>query len=607
MAKDLSINTTYLSDTKESLNVAREKYCNASSSTNTSSSTSSKTTTTAKENFKESQLEAKNNTSSSNSSKNNTNTNTSSSSVNKATEALNSLNEDIKKDYSNVINDLNNYIEKANDLENKLSNAAKNELSDKDTTKSGLPKMTTTINNSSSSNIASKDEFKFNQLEDKSSTYNKKNINISAKEKLKESQIEERTSINNDTNISQNLKNVEKRIEDIDTKNSYNINNSKSLTNSEISSRLGYVPGTELAIQEYSKEMSKKINNDKSASSTSSLTNEVPQQKSVREYLQAGPQWSYSDKPSINGYDVITGAISATEGVATFGEDIVKGATLLGAGAITAFDGITSLVCLIWDDNSLSAFNNRNNQRWNDVGTFVSTDYVSTFYDNIYESTGLKDNASYFDTVRSVGKGVGYIGASLVTGGAVSGALGVTAGTTTASLINAGIYGTARFGGATGEALQSGASTNEALLYGGLTGLKEATGMFIGSRINQFTPFGTGTSTQVLANSASHVTLDGGLGVVSTLLDTSLKTVYTPRNKLNELGFNSEEEWNNASFSQKYDSRFNEIGGWSTVGKNAMVGMAFSSVFEGISAVKQISDMNKDNNGYSQVQQNNND
>ena len=155
--------------------------------------------------------------------------------------------------------------------------------------------------------------------------------------------------------------------------------------------------------------------------------------------------------------------------------------------------------------------------------------------------------------------------------------------------------------------MNEGATFDEASTYGVLRGALTASTVYAGKAISGLNLFGTGTSTQVLANSASHVTLDGGLGVVSTLLDTSLKTVYTPRNKLNELGFNSEEEWNNAPFSEKYDSRFNEIGGWSTIGKNAMVGMAFSSVFEGISAVKQISDINKANNVYSQLQQNNND
>ena len=277
--------------------------------------------------------------------------------------------------------------------------------------------------------------------------------------------------------------------------------------------------------------------------------------------------------------NIATAELSISEGAESLVEDLVK-----GLGVIT-IKGNPTLNNSIKEDS---------------IERLIGTEYSKTKYNNFYTNnlfgSYLKGNVENFDTKRNVGNTVGYIapaiGIELLTGGS-----GV------ASTV---IGGVSQTGKGTTEALNEGATFDEASTYGVLRGALTASTAYAGKAISGLNLFGTGTSTQVLANSASHVTLDGGLGVVSTLLDTSLKTVYTPRNKLNELGFNSEEEWNNAPFSEKYDSRFNEIGGWSTVGKNAMVGMAFSGVFEGISAVKQISDINEANNVYSQLQQNNN-
>ena len=575
MAKDLSINTTYLSDTQEALNVAREKYCNASSSANTSSSTSSKTTTTAKEDFKESQLEAKNNTStntsSSNSSTNNTNTNTSSSSVNKATEALNSLNEDIKKDYSNVINDLNNYIEKANDLENKLSNAAKNELSDKDTTKSGLPKMTTsTISNA----VA---ERKYNQMRDDyilNATEDYNNQVNAAKEKVHKSEVANNRYANREVAKANQY-----------VKDEYNINSKfKEQVDATIKEAEENLKKLETVKNETNSNKNILTNEELTIANSLSIT-------TVGAFIWSGVESLFTGKDfkdvlaknlnkSVNvTNNIATAELSISEGAESLVEDLVK-----GLGVIT-IKGNPTLNNSIKEDN---------------IESLIGTEYSKTKYNNFYTNnlfgSYLKGNVENFDTKRNVGNTVGYIapaiGIELLTGGS-----GV------ASTV---IGGVSQTGKGTTEALNEGATFDEASTYGVLRGALTASTAYAGKAISGLNLFGTGTSTQVLANSASHVTLDGGLGVVSTLLDTSLKTVYTPRNKLNELGFNSEEEWNNAPFSEKYDSRFNEIGGWSTVGKNAMVGMAFSSVFEGISAVKQISDINKANNVYSQLQQNNN-
>ena len=532
-----------------------------------------------------------------------------------------------------------------------------------------------------------------NEIVDKSSTYNIKNTNITAKEKFKEQQLEEKNSKSNtNTTISQNLKNVEKRIDDIDTKNSNNINNSKTLTNSEISNRLGYIPGTELAIQEYSKATSKKIKEEKSVSNTNSSTDEVPQQKSVREYLQAGPQWSYSDKSPINGYDVLTGVVAASEGGATFLEDVVKGGAVIGEGLITGGDAVYSLIRSIWDKDALSDFKDRTNQRWDDVGTFVSTDYVSNFYEDVIYA-GVKDKANHFDTARSIGYSGGYFGAAITSpakmvsffaGGDTTvaelslfeGAAGVlessvkgvitiggcnsyfdekskkglstflgtnwvgkgfgalygtklgklvkdnvddfdtkryignTAGSvaTMAAIsyftggTGAAIVGTlSAAGSGTSKALQEGATLEESLQYGTTKGAVTAITFGLSGIGPSKMPT---TSGQVIKNAGKGVLKRTILGTIEDAADSALRTLYVPRNKLKELGYESEEEWNNASFFEQTKAYFIDSGGAEGLGKRAATNATYSIALEGAAAIKQINSINKVDKLYNEVTNN---
>ena len=621
---------------------------------------------------------------------------------------------------SKTSEELNNYANKVEETENSIaSSASKLESANE------IPKITSTIdlnarnekiaikreerkNNSASSNISKTSDTKTvgtsketndakvvetNEIVDKSSTYNIKNTNITAKEKFKEQQLEEKNSKSNtNTTISQNLKNVEKRIDDIDTKNSNNINNSKTLTNSEISNRLGYIPGTELAIQEYSKATSKKIKEEKSVSNTNSSTDEVPQQKSVREYLQAGPQWSYSDKSPINGYDVLTGVVAASEGGATFLEDVVKGGAVIGEGLITGGDAVYSLIRSIWDKDALSDFKDRTNQRWDDVGTFVSTDYVSNFYEDVIYA-GVKDKANHFDTARSIGYSGGYFGAAITSpakmvsffaGGDTTvaelslfeGAAGVlessvkgvitiegcnsyfdekskkvlstflgtnwvgkgfdalyetklgklvkdnvddfdtkryignTAGSvgTMAAIsyftggTGAAIVGTlSAAGSGTSKALQEGATLEESLKYGTTKGAVTA----ITFGLSGLGPSKMATTSgQVIKNAGKGVLKRTILGTIEDAADSALRTLYVPRNKLKELGYESEEEWNNASFLEQTNAYFVDSGGAEGLGKRAATNATYSIALEGAAAIKQINSINKVDKLYNEVTNN---
>ena len=560
-----------------------------------------------------------------------------------------------------------------------------------------------------------------NEIVDKSSTNNIKNTNITAKEKFKEQQLEEKNSKSNtNTTISQNLKNVEKRIDAIDTKNSNNINNSKTLTNLEISSRLGYIPGTELAIQEYSKATSKKIKEAKSVSNTNSSTNleissrlgyipgtelaiqeyskaaskkikeaksvsntssstdEVPQQKSVREYLQAGPQWSYSDKSPINGYDVLTGVVSTTEeepsfwhkliygtpesnktllenaeiiandndaikeeyynehgyvtggdlavgaisiveGVGIFAEDIVKVADIALSGAVTAFGALMALVSLPTNKNSWNEFKIFTEDIWDRTASRISKDHVSSVFDSFYNNTvtgqDIKQSSAHFDTARSFGVGVGYVGGAVLTGGAISSAAGIAGATASlaSSGINGAVYGLARFGGSTGDAVQNGASMEEALLYGGLTGAKEGIGMFVGSVINSVNPVkGALPMTKgAWVNSATHVALDTLDGAVSAtadpLIQTVVQSIYTPsEEKLSEMDYKgTAESYKNLSFGEKYKVNFEVNGGVNNVVGTALFSGVMSAGSEVIGQLKANSSVKKGQKLYNEVVENN--
>ena len=490
---------------------------------------------------------------------------------------------------SKTSEELNNYANKVEETENSIaSSASKLESANE------IPKITSTIdlnarnekiaikreerkNNSTSSNISKTSDTKTaetskktndtevigtNELVDKSSTNNIKNTNITAKEKFKEQQLEEKNSKKNtNTTISQNLKNVEKRIDDIDNKNDLSgFSHSSGKT-----SKPKVISNEELVVCK-----------------SLSLATFCGFIGSGIEALFTGKKFEDVLVKNLNKAVGVTSNIAGaelfvSEGVETLAEDMVKGAIVIS------------------EKNNPSSNNKKDNSN---IESIISNEYTKSKYndfytDNIFGSY-IKSNITNFDTKRNIGNAVGYslpaIGAGLATGGvAAPMAIGALSQT----------------GKGTTEALNEGATFEEASTYGELRGALTALTICAGKGVNSLNAFGKGTTQQVLANSASHVALDGGISVVSSLIDTGLKMTYTPRNKLNELGFESEEEWNNAPYSEKYKTLFNQSGGWNTVGKNAISGMAFSAVFEGVSAAKEINDINKASNVYTKLQENN--
>ena len=490
---------------------------------------------------------------------------------------------------SKTSTELNNYANKVEETEKSIVSSANNLESANE-----IPKITSTIdfnarnekiaikreerkNNSTSSNTSKTSDTKTsetskktndtevigtNELVDKSSTYNIKNTNITAKEKFKEQQLEEKNSKKNtNTTISQNLKNVEKRIDDIDNKNDLSgfSHSSGKTSKPKVISNEELVVCRSLSLATFCGFIGSGIE--------AFFTG-----KKFEDVLVKNLNKAVGVTSNIAGAELFV-----SEGVETLAEDMVKGAIVIS------------------EKNNPSSNNKKDNSN---IESIISNEYTKSKYndfytDNIFGSY-IKSNITNFDTKRNIGNAVGYslpaIGAGLATGGvAAPMAIGALSQT----------------GKGTTEALNEGATFEEATTYGELRGALTAATIYAGKAINTLNIFGKGSVEQVLANSISHVALDGGLSAASSLTDTGLKGVYTPRNKLNELGFESEEEWNNAPYSEKYKTLFNQSGGWNTVGKNAISGMAFSAVFEGVSAAKEINDINKANNVYTKLQENN--
>ena len=310
----------------------------------------------------------------------------------------------------------------------------------------------------------------------------------------------------------------------------------------------------------------------------------------------------YKEHGYVTGGDLAVGAISIVEGVGIFGENIIKAGDLVLSGLATGIGALDAVLGLTTDEDSWNNFKIWNKELWDRTASRISKDYVSSVFDSFYNNIGtgqdIKQSSEHFETARSFGVGVGYVGASLATAGTISGLAGIASGTTSASLINAGIYGTARFGGSTGDAVQNGASMDEALIYGYLTGLKEATGMFIGSQINQWNPFGTGTPIKTIANSFVHVACDTADGAVSAVIDPLMQSFYTPSEEmLLQLGYTEGvESYKNLSPWEKYKFNFEANGGWNTVWGTAKFSGIMSLASEIPTMAKEVIDYSKGTN-----------
>ena len=290
--------------------------------------------------------------------------------------------------------------------------------------------------------------------------------------------------------------------------------------------------------------------------------------------------------------EIIGAKLFLSEGVYSTAENLVKGVAVISGFVPTKLSSIA-----LNEIDKATGWNYKEMFEQK-VSEILGTNWVHDKYSSFYEENGygnhLKDNLMGFDTQRNIGNTVGAaiptIAAGLATGG-------------TGSIIVGGLSST---GSGTTIALQEGATLDEATNYGAAKGALSAATFGAGKAINALNVFGRGTVAQTLGNAGTRVLADTGLGAVTSLADDALRQLYVPRNKFAEenFSFSSEEEWTKASFGDKFNAYFNDAGGWESIKSGAITGAVYSTVFEGISAVKEISSINAANKVYSDVKSN---
>lgn len=288
---------------------------------------------------------------------------------------------------------------------------------------------------------------------------------------------------------------------------------------------------------------------------------------------------------------VATGATSIIEGLAGFGEAILDFSALVGTAASSTVTGVIDLGQAIRGAVTGEEWNSLTKQMWDETQQVVSQKQVETAFNSMYENTAygnwLKDKSYAFDTVRELGKGIGYssgvIALSLGTfgvGGALLGGAGATINVSSIQL--ASIAATAGVGKGTEKAWSEGASTLEGLGYGAANGLWEGIQYFVGAKIGGSTLFGengkfltnlseSAVKTKII-NSIGRVVLDGADGGIEGFIQPILGGIYK---------------------DGSYSELFKEYGGWQNVLTQAAVGSIMSSVGEGFSGLKGIINDNK--------------
>lgn len=307
---------------------------------------------------------------------------------------------------------------------------------------------------------------------------------------------------------------------------------------------------------------------------------------------------------------------SLVEGVLKLGESIVDLGAILGAGIVTAGDvlcrGVEFLGGLLMgkDTATLSSdFSEKVSDDldiiWDSCKAFVSVKGIDTLFNEMYENTGygkwLKNNSLFFDQVRTVSSGVGYVAgivaltvATAGAGGAVVGASGGAAGAASGAAAgavstasSAGVSaaqlsvtaGLAGFGQGTESAWADGADTGEGLAYGALNGVWEGLQFYAGAKIGGTNIVGKGVTSQGTTNisakalnSAGRIILDGLDGGVEGFVQPLLATTYK---------------------DGSYEDLFNEYGGWENVLTQATVGSVSSALGEAFDVGKNFAN-NKD-------------
>ena len=256
--------------------------------------------------------------------------------------------------------------------------------------------------------------------------------------------------------------------------------------------------------------------------------------------------------------DTVAGKILNTTGatIATFGTSLVEGVLDFGETCVdfvvTAGTGVLSIFTGMYD---LFTGSHVTEDMWNGTKSFVSDKKIENIFNSFYNETSvgrwMKDNSLGFDTVRSVGKGIGYtagvVALTALTGG------GASAVTASSLATTAGAMG---FSNGVEEAWADGASTLDGLAYGTAAGLWEGAQWYVGGKINQL----GGNSFGDVAKRVLLDTADSGL---EGFVQPGLSMIY--------------KDYGGSNFGENYQKAFESMGGWGNVGTQAAIGSIASA------------------------------
>ncbi len=194
-------------------------------------------------------------------------------------------------------------------------------------------------------------------------------------------------------------------------------------------------------------------------------------------------KWFKKSKLYDDGYDVGDFTLSALSTIGDFGLNFIKGALSTGEGILDfGTYALSDIASLVGADDWSNALKER--AKVNDIDNLLSP------------ALEWIDNASVFGSnIDQLGQGLGQIGATLATGGAVGKALGTASKLYKVSGITN--IGLSSAGSARSEAYQNGATDAQARVYSLISGAVEAgsEALFGGlGRFNKMIGFGKGTA-----------------------------------------------------------------------------------------------------------------
>ena len=240
------------------------------------------------------------------------------------------------------------------------------------------------------------------------------------------------------------------------------------------------------------------------------------------------------------------------EGILNFAETIGDGVVMIGASAATLFTKPMDLI----NGTDLTT------ELWDKTKAYVAEEKVASAFDEIYANTTvgqqIKQNAYAFDTVRGIGKGIGY-----------STALAVTTGPNAIlTPIAAGVAGMAN---GSEEAWGNGATTGKGLLYGAASGAWETVQWGAGMKINSIGKH-VGDVGFKAADAFRRVGLDVLDSGVEGFVQPALTMIY--------------QKYDGNSLAEKYAAAFESNGGWNGVLQQAVIGGMMSAGSEGMDVIK---------------------